>query len=647
MIISFEEKLTADLAAFIHKDNSFQAALLLQDALGLKLKIENEPAKFFPPLIEFLHFLLNSGKPALAAKMLWTPAQFNPEPQCTKDVWELYETTSQGLIMGGASLSKSYSCGVRLYLDWLRDPEFTTIRVIGPSEQHLQANLFSHLVALHTSAKLPVPGSVGDLFIGLDRRNMLSSILGVVIPVGKTRKAGRLQGVKRKSRPTPHKIFGPLSRLMILVDELENVPGGLWSDLDNVLSNSGESGDVSGFKILGAFNPSNQTDEAGKRAEPPFGWPAFDPEKHFKWKSTRGWDVLRLSGEKCENVVQGKLIYPGLQTRAGLEAIARNSGGRQSAGYATMGLGMYPPTGVELTIIAPGLLQKCRGKFIFYDKPISIGAVDLALEGGANAVFSLGKWARASGIQFPPSLEFPLGRKHYFKDRAGQSIIRWGLQVEQQFIIPRGETVAMKDAIIGLCRKAGVKGEYFACDRTGGGSGVADLLRYEWSPSIIDVNYSQACSTTKIMMEDNKTCEEELERMASELWFATRAWMEFNYVLISPEMDLSKLTQQLTQRKFRTTGLRTKVESKKDYCSRGFQSPDEADSFTLLVHAARKGSGVTLSMKLDETSDMPGSEDFDGWEQEVHMRGGSRIDETNRSQYLDDNSRPYQEDVLL
>src|SRR5688572_24257157 len=128
---SFESKLTEEVAALVHKERPYQAARVLRDALKLPIKLENDPAKYYPPLIEYLHHLLNSGLPASAAKILWTPTQFTPEPQCTKDVWELFETSSQGLIMGSGSMSKSYGMGVRLFLEWIRDPEFTTIKVIG------------------------------------------------------------------------------------------------------------------------------------------------------------------------------------------------------------------------------------------------------------------------------------------------------------------------------------------------------------------------------------------------------------------------------------------------------------------------------------------------------------------------------------
>ena len=638
------KELSARVSAKVHADKKFEAAQEIDDFLRLGLHLEDDPKKYLPVLQHWFHYLMNSGGVSEAAQFLWTKTQFTPEPKFTKDLWKLFDEASHSLVMGAASCSKSYGLGVRFILEFYRDPEWTTIRVLGPSEDHLSANLFSHLASLHKSASIPMPGEIGDLWIGLDRRNQISSVKGVVIPTGQKRKAGRLQGVKRKPRPNPHPIFGPLSRLLVLIDEIENVPGGLWSDIDNILSNAQETDATSGgFRLIGCYNPTNQHDEVGKRAEPPFGWPSFDPDSHYRWKSVRGWEVLRLDATQCENVVQDKIVYPGLQTKTGLEQISRNAGGTNSAGFASMGRGCYPASGVELTVIPPGMLAKWRGEFIFYDDPKPVGAVDLALEGGDTAVYALGKFGRVTGIKYPPSLEHPQGRKVMFKDKAGQSIIRWGLQADQIFVLPKGESVFMKDTIIETCRKAGVRGEFFALDRTGGGSGVADLIRHEWSASIHDVNYSEACSKDKIMVEDHKTCNEEFMRMNSELWFCLKSWGEFQYLLLNPAIDMSKLTGQLTQRKFRIAGGKTIVEPKKDYVNRGHESPDEADALTLLVHAARKGSGVTLSMNLEE---LPASDDSDGWMDEMVLRGGARIDESNRTQFLDDDMRPTHEAIL-
>jgi hypothetical protein len=121
--------------------------------------------------------------------------------------------------------------------------------------------------------------------------------------------------------------------------------------------------------------------------------------------------------------------------------------------------------------------------------------------------------------------------------------------------------------------------------------------------------------------------------MATELWFALRQWGEFGYFVISPTVDMTKLGQQLTQRLMRTGGQKLKVESKKDYESRGFTSPNEADALTLFVHAARKGSAVTISMKGE--SEVPSG----GWEDDwpgAGMQNGVKIDESNRTDFLND-----------
>lgn len=632
---NIERKFARDISALLHAEKLKEAALGVIEACEFEdVRVSDDsPGRCLPILQHYLHYLLNAGGIEEAAQLLWTKNQFTPEPQFTRDIWQLFDESSMGLIMGAASCTKSYSMGVRLFLEYIRDPEWTAIKVIGPSEDHLEQNLFSGLVRLFNTSALPMPGAIGELFIGTDRRNQTGSIRGLVIPIGQKKKAGRLQGGKRVPRPAPHPIFGSQSRLFIFLDEIENIPGGIWTDIDNILSNTSAEGTYSGFKIFGAYNPTNQNDEVAKRAEPPFGWPDFNVDEHFKWKSLRGWDVLRLDGEKSENVVQGKEVYPGLQTREGLDKMARNSGGRESAGYYSMGRGAYPPQGIVLAIVPPGMLSRIKGEFIWYDDPQPVGSCDLALEGGAAAVFTTGKWGKATGIRYPASLDFPQGRTVMFKDRNNQVFPRYALQVEQQFVVPKGETVAMKTRLIELCRKAGIKPEYFACDRTGHGAGVADLMKHDWSHQIHAVNYSEGCSETKIMIEDQLTCKEQYVRMDSELWFAFRAYAEFAYLLLSPSLDMTNLSPQVTQRKFISTGKKTRVESKTDFMSRGFSSPDEADSLMLIVHAVRKGSGLVLTMKGDESIDLPG--DDEGWYDGATPRG-IIIDSTNKTEWLDE-----------
>lgn len=625
-----ERKLAAEIAKLVHADKKWEAAKFVAEFCLLKVNLKDpSPARYMPVLQNWLHFLLNSDAPEEAAQLLWTPNQFTPEPNYTKEVWKFYKETGQGLVMGAASCSKSFGLGVRLFLEWIRDPDWTSVRIIGPSQDHLEANLFSHLASLHTSASLPMPGTIGELFIGDDRRNQLGSIKGVIIPVGKTKKAGRLQGGKRKPRSSSHPRFGPLSRMFIFVDEIENVPGGLWSDVDNVLTQVDEEGSE-GFKIFGAYNPTNRTDEVGKRAEPDFGWENVVADKHYRWKSKRGWDVLRLDGEQSENVIHNKIVFPGLQTRNGLNVIAKNSGGRDSGGYATMGRGMYPSGGVTSTIIPPGMFPKWRGEFIWLDSPEPVASCDLALDGGAACCFTLGKWGKATGMKLPANIEHPQGYAVMFKDKMGQVVPRWGLQADQQFSLDKGDTVAQKDKLISLCRKTGIKPRFFCCDATGAGRGVGDMMKNEWSTEIHAINYSEGPSDGKVFTEDTQTCAQEYDRLCSELWFALRVFGEHGYLLLAPSLDVTNLTSQVTQRLSKSAGKKSRVESKADYISRGHTSPDQADSLTLFVLAARRGSGMTLSHLGDEI----GIGESDEWyDQGFH--GGCRIDITNRTEFLE------------
>jgi hypothetical protein len=620
-----------EVTRMVHADQLQSATQCYLDFNKVSFKAKEDPAQCHSILLGLFHWLLANDAMAEAAQLLWSERLFDPRPACTQAVWKLFSEAPFGLIMGAGSMSKSYTMGVRLFLEWCRDPHGTSVSLIGPNEDHLQRNLFSHLVSLHTSSKLPLPGTIGDLFIGTDRRDQRFAIKGVIIPVGQNKKAGRLQGQKRYPRTEPHPQFGKLSRMFIFFDELENIPGGIWSDVDNLMSTyTDEAPD--GLKIFGAFNPSNRDGEVGKRCEPPFGWEDLKLDEHFRWTSNRGWEVLRLDAMHSENVQEGRTVYPGLQTKEGVERIIRNAGGMNSPGYYTFVRACFPPSGVELAIIPSGMLKGKRGEFFWLDTPINLGGCDLALEGGAAAIFCHGLWGLATGFKLPPSIDFPNGQEVMFKDERGRVVPRYGLQLAKMIPLSKGDTVVVAEQVKKLCQATGIKPEWMVVDRTGHGAGVHDVLRNDWSPAVVGLNYSESASETRILAEDTFTPKEEYDRAASELWFALRKFLEFGYLLIDPRVDCEKLVPQMTTRLFRCAGKYSRVESKKEYVKRGNTSPDEVDALTLLVHAARKGSGVILSVKDPGTrAGVPNGQDEDWSRQDPSstfesLEGGSRED---------------------
>ena len=216
-----------------------------------------------------------------------------------------------------------------------------------------------------------------------------------------------------------------------------------------------------------------------------------------------------------------------------------------------------------------------------------------------------------------------------FKNPKGRAYPRFALQLDKIFLLPKGDTVAMKDSIVRLARQLGISPEWLAVDRTGNGQGVFDLMRFEWGIGVIGVNYSEGASETKIMVEDSDVAKMLFDRVQSELYFALRKFVEFGYCLAVPGLDTTELYPQLTGRLFRASGKFSKVEPKPDYKSRHQgKSPDDADAVTLLVHAVRKASGVIPGMSAENT--LTG----DVWD-ESYQDDGPRIDITNRFSELD------------
>lgn len=623
-----QKLLVERVSGLLHSAKPFDAARLVADwvnSTGQKVDYPTNKPQAYELLNILLHWCLNNNGMEDAAQMLWGPTQFDGRPQGTQRVWKAFDTQNFILLMGAGKQSKSFSMAVRLFLEWIRDPEYTTIKVLGPSEQHLEDNLFSHLVTLHKESTIPLPGTVGKLFIGLDSRARKGSISGVVIPLGKTKGAGRLQGVARIPRRKPHPVFGPLSRMYVFLDEIANIPPGIWRDIDNVMSNT--SGD--GLKIIGAFNPTDQNDPVGIRCEPPFGWKDFDADKHFEWMSTRGWFIVRLDAAYSENVLAGRVIFPGLQTKEGFDRIISNSGGTDSAGYWAMARGCFPPQGTVLAVIPPGMLDKFKAEIIWYDTPKPCGGVDLALEGNDTAKFAHGKWGLATGIRFVPSLENPNGVTVMFKNKMGKAYPRFLLQLCQIFPLPKGDTPTMYEAVKKLAQQLGISPEWLCVDRTGNGAGVHDLLKHNWGIGCLGVNFGEGVSETRIMVEDSVTADKEYPRKDSELMFALRKFIEFGYFFSLPGVDTTELFPQMTNRLYRSIGKVSRVESKRDYKSRhAGKSPDDCDAVSLLVEAVRRTSGIIPGMMPDNT--FVGDHDEDYYDSET-----PDCDVTNRFSEID------------
>lgn len=619
------DALIAEVAGHLHAGQRVDAGRVMANFIGVRKEIDSEEVAL-EYCNSLLHWCLNNDRFDAAANLLWTPNLFDTRSHFCKSVWHEMKTTNSLLLMGAASTTKSYSGGGWLMLDWLRDPEYTSVNIVGPSENHLKDNLFTHLVTMHNQSSIPLPGSVGELFIGLDPRKRKGAITGIVIPLGR-RPAGRLQGRKRVPRRRVHPVFGGLSRIRFFLDELEKIPLGVFKDIDNVFANL--DADIDGFKIIGAFNPEDPAGQVALRCEPEKGWENFDEDNDEVWTSKRGWRVLRLDAAKCENVVQKKVIYPGLQTFEGFNRIIRNAGGTDTPGYYTMARACFPCAGAIYSVMPSTTVSRMKGEFMFADDPEEFGSADLALEGQDSAEFAHGRFGRAVGIRLPKSVANPNGKEILFQDKDGKRRFRWALQVLQIFQLPRGDTVKMAEAVKTHGTRLKIPPGNMMLDRTGNGAGVHDLVKSIWSEEVRGVNYTEGATEKKILVEDTKTPKEEYVRVVSELWFALKKWSEFGIVKVKEATMNDELEQELIGRRY-DAAKQNRVESKVEYKSRGNHSPNKADALTLLVHGVRLATSIVPSM----TDDMEGAIVY-GQREDHRGPMVSRVDESNRFDDLD------------
>jgi len=538
--------------------------------------------------------MIGMGMYGEVAHILWGSELFNPEPESVSLIWDEIQKTSTLLIQGGGSLGKSYSLAAWLLLDWLEDPLWTCIKVVSVTSEHAMRNVFAHIKNLHRHSAIPLPGTVKANSIQASNDEKQGIHL-VAIPAGEDG-SGRLQGFHPVPRPTPHPKYKTLSRVRAILDEAEEIPGGVWPDIDNMLITADGTDHV---KVAAAANPRDLDSKFGKRCEPENGWDSVDIEDSIQWKSKLGWSVVRLDGARCENVIQNKLIYPGFVTWEGYRRYLL--AGDSSPEYFTMARGWFPAKGLNVNVIPRDFMSRAIGRMLFTGPVTYVASVDLAFEGGDKAVMTVGR--------FGLSLGYSVNGINTMFDKP-----KYGLQAEIQFELlkddpeidpakKKTQTVFLADQIKKNCKDLAIKPYWVIVDRTGNGTGVHDLLMTPsdgmgggyLGPEVVGIHYGSGATDLKMFADSTEKASDLYDGIVTELFFATRNYLEFDYLKISPSMNVDVLTEELCSRRFKPSR-KTKIEGKKEYKARGNSSPDRADSLTMMVHLVRMREGFEASM---------------------------------------------------
>lgn len=524
-----------------------------------------------------LHSLLNADRYLEAAALCWGQHLFDPRPMSVRRIWHAITHHARVLIMGAGSMGKSYTVMAHDLLDWVRDPWYTTIKIISTTAGHARAQTISILVRFHRQSIVPLPGYIRQGYIGMDKDDRRASISEVAIDKGSEveGKSSKLRGFHPLPRPKPHPVFGRLSRVRARLDEAEDVPAPVWPGLSNMMLTRSDA-DMN-VAFAGMFNPTRRDSAIAVRCEPIGGWRNFDIDTSKEWTSAKGFHVVRLDGADCENVIHRKVIYEGLLTWEAYQDLENL--GVNHPDYYTFGRGAYPISTAAYNIISAHSLDNSRGTFIWKRAPRPWGTLDPAYEeGGDNAIYSAGQYGEAVGF-------LPEGGKAIrFKQQT-----RWCIQFDQQFAIEKRNALLMARDVMNLSAKLGITPEWFAMDKTGNGKAIHDALELNWG-NILGVNWGEGATETTILEEDSERAVDIFDDVITEMFFAFGRWTEFGYVAFSPAMETGPLFTQLSARQYERIGkIKVRIESKKKYKKRlSTESPDEADSAVMGVHLIRQ-----------------------------------------------------------
>lgn len=553
----------------------------------------------------YVDHLLQGDQFEAAATILWGVDVYDWRPQSSREVWRILFQEDKALVQGAGAMGKTFGAAAFFYLAWLQDPCNTSIKVISLTAEHAERNIFATIKNFHRTAlvKPPMPDSE-DLVKSIQANNdSKQGIHLVAIPKGESG-----FGVLRGFHPSPragkaHARFGKLTRNFVILDEAEEIPAGVWEGCYNLLSTMTRE-NAGHIKVFAASNPKDRTSYFGRLCEPKRGWGSIDCEEDFSWISRDGWQVLRLDASRSENVVQKRVVYPGLQTYEGF--MSYESRGRTGE-YYTMARGWFPQEGVSMAIVTPAMMDNAVGIVRFIGNVVPLASFDLALEGNDQLMCTYGRFGLSDGWT-------PLSGRFELFDKP-----RVVLQVDSQMPFPKGDTVKQTQAIMRFCSQMKIGPGWVCVDRTGNGSGVHDNLKNLFGTEVMGVNYSEMATDTHVLGDETKKANEMYNGVVTELIFGLGKFLEFGYLKISPGFRHEELVKQATGRRYKQKGRgMVRVESKAEYCKRTRQkSPDALDSLSLLVFLFRQRSGSVPTMSTPKVERTP---------RERPMRGVERME---------------------
>jgi hypothetical protein len=475
--------------------------------------------------------------------------------------WCSYRITS---VIGHASAAKTHTFGHIAAASYIADAPNTIITLTSTHLPGLRKRLWSDTVAALRSAQLR-PGLLGGEQFDIRSFDM------TVRPKGSKEDKYVIEGIATdRGHDAVEKIQGTHSRKRryVVIDEAQGTPQAIFEASANLMTDPD-------FRMAQLANPTRRYSEFGTWCEPVAGWAKIDPEADTWWETRRGGVCLRLDGLKSANIKAGRTIFPFLLRQDYLDSVA-TAFGVGSPRWWTFVRGWFAPEGLFGVIFPSNVLSRAEETIAYDFPPVKIAALDPAFEDGDNCSLSLGEYGEARGSKWALNLTEQLNLKVVATERSDPL----------DYLIAR--------EVMRECQARGIRPEDFIMDTTGAGRGVAAILQKEWG-AIQKCNFGGAPTDRRIKQADTEVSHELFDRFVSELWWAGRAWME-EQLVGGVTARFKALREQLSARQYETVkDKKISIEPKREMKERLSYSPDEADSFVLLIELLRRKGAVAGS----------------------------------------------------
>lgn len=326
------------------------------------------------------------------------------------------------------------------------------------------------------------------------------------------------------------------------------------------------------FQMMRIGNFKSIYDPFGTGSTPKMGWGSVSEDSE-EWETVDGV-CLRFDGLKSPNIVAGRNIYKGIYCTDDL-VNHKLSPGEHTAGFWRMCRSFPCPEADSNRIYSEADFIKGRVHEMvkWIEPPVKVAALDPAFAtGGDKAISRFGLIGTTAGDESRRVLL--LTERIEIREDLRKKDENRSVQVAKQY----------RD----MCIARGVEPENAAYDGSGGGMAFGGLLAELWSPKLLGVQFGGAASMRPASSKDPRPGKDAYSNRVAELWFAGVDFMHSGQIKGMDIYAAKDLKERRTLDSIKgATGLRQRVESKKEMKLRIGHSPDDGDCFAILLDLCR------------------------------------------------------------